>query len=181
MGPDDQRFERLYDRHHRSIRAYCGRRLDADKVDDAVADTFLIAWRRVDQIPSGRTELVWLYGVARRVVMHQWRSTLRRRRLDSRLTGLGPESPSQPDAIVVAHQDQVQVLEAAARLKPIDQEILRLSLWEELGHADVATILDLEVAAVRKRLSRARANLTREFNRIEARSQTPAAQKGGAQ
>lgn len=72
------------------------------------------------------------------------------------------------------------VLEAASRLRRIDREILRLALWEELSHSDIAMVLDVRVDAVRQRLSRALKNLAREFERLERKpSPTPVAKRGG--
>jgi len=60
-------FERLFVQHHDDVLRYFVRRLDvrADAAD-LLAETFLIAWRRLDDIPDGHP-LPWLYGVARRV------------------------------------------------------------------------------------------------------------------
>ena len=71
--------------YYRPIRDYCRRRVAADVVDDAVSEVFLTAWRRLDDVPAGDAALVWLYGVAYRVIGHQWRTTARRRRLDVRM------------------------------------------------------------------------------------------------
>lgn len=182
MGDNDARFVEVYEKYHSPIYVYCRRRVSTDRVDDVVADTFLTAWRKIDQVPGGDEALPWLYGVAYRVLMHQWRGTSRRRRLKDRLASIGVDSSTQPEDYIVSSYESQRVLEAASKLRPIDQEILRLSLWEELSHAEVASVLNLAVDAVRKRLSRALENLTREFNRLEGkRSQSPAAQKGGVQ
>ena len=69
-------------------------------------------------------------------------------------------------------------MESASHLKPTDQEILKLSLWEELSHAEISVALDLGPDAVRQRLSRALKNLTKTYNRLEQRT-APAAQEGG--
>ena len=58
---NDVRFERLYDRHHAHVTAYCRRRVSADRVEDLVAETFLVAWRRIDDVPDGEAGLPWLY------------------------------------------------------------------------------------------------------------------------
>ena len=55
LTPEDG-YEALYARHYRQILAYCGRRLPSDDTLDAVADTFLVAWRRRDEIPAGDAE-----------------------------------------------------------------------------------------------------------------------------
>jgi DNA-directed RNA polymerase specialized sigma24 family protein len=81
----DARFDELYRLYYRPVRDYCRRRVASDLVDDAVAETFLTAWRRLAEVPDGEKALMWSYGVAFRVVGHQWRSTARRRRLEVRL------------------------------------------------------------------------------------------------
>jgi RNA polymerase sigma-70 factor (ECF subfamily) len=70
------------------------------------------------------------------------------------------------DFVVTAEESQ-RVLEAMSRLKPTDQEILKLSVWEELPHSDIALVLEITPGAVKQRAYEARKNLTREFNRLE--------------
>ena len=182
MTLGESRFTAIYQAHYRRVYLYCRRRLESDQVDDAVADTFLAAWRKIDQVPDGDAALLWLYAAARRVLMHTWRGASRKRRLEGRLKSLGIDVPTAPEDYVLASDDSRQVIAAASRLKPSDQEILRLSLWEELPHSDIANVLELSADAVRQRLSRALKSLTREFNRLEKRRRpTPAAQEGGAQ
>jgi len=178
---DDVRFASLYDRYYNDIYAYCRRRTTTDRVDDAVADTFLTAWRRIDDVPDDREGLLWLYRVAYRVLGHQWRGATRRRKLDQKLVSLGKESPPPPEDFLVVHEDARQVLEAVSQLNARDTEILRLVAWEVLTHSDIADVLEISPGAVKQRLHRARKNLTREYNRLDKKqAHTPAAQKGGA-
>lgn len=173
------RFDQLYRRYHANVNAYCRRRVATDRVDDVVAETFLTAWRRIDDVPDGDAALMWLYRVAYRTVGHQWRSVSRRRRLEQRLA-LIPEPPNgTPDESAV-HADEIRrVLQAAAHLSDRDAEILRLASWEHLSRAEIAEVLDIDPNAVSQRLHRARANLAKHFTRLEDRDRTPAAQKGG--
>ena len=134
-----------------------------------MAETFLTVWRKIEQMPSGEETLPWLYAIAHRVVMHQWRSSFRRRRLNNRLASLGVVSIRTPEEYIVAGDESHRVMEATSRLRATDQEILRLSLWEELAHAEIAQVLGMRTEAVRKRFSRAVKNLTREFNKIESK------------
>ena len=180
MSDQRSRFVEAYESQYRSVFVYCRRRLPADRVDDAVAETFLTAWRKIDDMPSGDRVLPWLYGVAYRVILHVWRGSYRRRRLGNRLASLGVDVPAPPEEFIVASYESSVVLEATRRLKNTDQEILRLHLWEELPHPEIALALDLKEDAVRQRYARALKNLTREFNRLEATtSRSPAAQEGG--
>ena len=175
------RFLEVHDRFYRHVYAYCRRRTHTDAVEDVVADTFLIAWRKSDQIPPGDQALPWLYGVAYRVLTHQWRSAFRRERLAEKLSSLGVTAMSLPEDVVVIRQDARPLLTALAALKSTDQEILRLTAWEELSHAEIAAALGINVGAVRQRFYAAKKKLADEYNRLEKRrTDLPAAQKRGA-
>jgi RNA polymerase sigma-70 factor (ECF subfamily) len=181
MTTGDERFAALYERYRRDVHAYCRRRASADRVDDAVAETFLVAWKKIDSLPWSAEVLPWLYGVAYRVLAAQWRGLSRRRRFEERFASLGASVPATPEEYVVTRHESRQVLDAAARLKPTDQEILRLSLWEELEHSEIAIALGINPDAARQRLSRSIRNLTKEFDRLESKkTYSPAAEKGGA-
>jgi DNA-directed RNA polymerase specialized sigma24 family protein len=65
----EARFEGLYAAHGRAVLAYAARRTpDAQDAADIVADTFLVAWRRLDEVPAAQEARLWLYGVARKVL-----------------------------------------------------------------------------------------------------------------
>jgi RNA polymerase sigma-70 factor, ECF subfamily len=178
---DDAVFARLYRRCYRPIRDFCRRRVASDLVDDAVAETFLAAWRHLEDVPPGDDALVWLYGVAYRVVGHQWRSTARRRRLEARLRSVALRPGSAADESVIDGDDSRLVLVAAARLSDTDAEVLRLRAWEQLGITDIAAVLEIAPNAVKQRLYRAKRNLAREYRRLESRQPSnPDAPKGGA-
>ncbi len=179
MTGDEARFTDIYRRFGQPIHAYCARRTADSQVADAVADTFLVAWRRIDQVPDGDAALPWLYGVAYRVISHQWRHRARSRRLKDRLRSLAQVDEMAPDVLLVRSEEHRVVLAASARLRPIDQEILRLTLWEELSHADVALVLGIEVTAVKQRAYRARQNLADEYRKLTGDRKPPAARKGG--
>src|SRR5690348_5664901 len=78
-------FRSLYQAHYQAIAAYARRRVAPSEAEDVVADTFLVAWRRFDDAPSGDQTLPWLYGVARKVISQRLRTTRRRDRLVARL------------------------------------------------------------------------------------------------
>ena len=83
------------------------------------------------------------------------------------------------DVLVVPGEKYRLVIKASSRLRPIDQEVLRLTLWEELSHADAAAVLGIDAAAVKQRAYRARRNLATEYQKLTNERQPPAAQKGG--
>ncbi|HEY3140934.1 MAG TPA: sigma factor, partial [Acidimicrobiales bacterium] len=77
-----EEFEELYRAQVRSLLAYALRRVDhPEQAADVVAETMLVAWRRLDQVPPGDEARLWLFGVARRVLANQRRGSARRDRL----------------------------------------------------------------------------------------------------
>lgn len=167
---DDESFEELYRLHYRAVLAYCRRRLPATDAQDATAEVFLVAWRRRDDRPDGDQAQAWLYGIAYRVVGHQWRSRDRRHRLQRRVLSVADPPPTLPEHVVLRRDEDRRVLEAAARLRPADQEILRLAGWEQLPHTEIATILGISPAAVDQRFHRAKKRLAREYDRQAERA-----------
>jgi RNA polymerase sigma-70 factor (ECF subfamily) len=157
----EQRFGSLYDAHRAALAAYCRRRVPGDAADDVMAEVFLAAWRRVEEIPSG-SELPWLYGVARNVIANQRRSVGRRSRLLVRVGSQPLAAPPEP-AVALAASDQ-PVLDALATLPDSDQELLRLRAWEELSSAEIGVVLGISAAAVDMRMSRARRRLERALD-----------------
>lgn len=87
----DERFHVLFAEHHRQIHAFCLRRLAIDDANDAAADVFTVAWRRIDDVPDSDEALHWLYGVARNVVRNHQRGAIRGRRLIAKAGSVAPE------------------------------------------------------------------------------------------
>ena len=179
MTADDVRFGEVYNRFFRHVYGYCRRRSSPDRVDDAVADVFLVVWRRIGDVPESDEVLPWLYGIAYKVLSTQWRGRSRVRRLEERLAGVGITPVKSVEDYVITAEESAQVFKAMGRLKPTDREILRLAVWEELPHAQIGAVLGISVGAVKQRAYEARKKLTREYSRLENRRKPLAAQKGG--
>jgi RNA polymerase sigma-70 factor (ECF subfamily) len=158
-------FRRIYQAHFRHIYAYARRRIPEEAVDDVVAETFLIAWRRLEQIPEAQLALPWLYGVARRVVWQHHRSNQRRGRLIARIAGLARDVTSD----VGYDLEHRAVHQALARLQPPDQEILRLAEWEDLPPRDIAVVLGCSANAASIRLHRAHRRFERALREVDSR------------
>jgi RNA polymerase sigma-70 factor, ECF subfamily len=151
-------FVVLYEANYDHIHAYVHRRLAGSGSDvcDVVADVFTVAWRRLDVVPPPPEDRLWLYGVARRVILRHRRSLTRRIRLRARLMGEAL-SPMASDASTdMLH---LQIRAAIGRLRPKDREVVRLVLWERLSHAEAAQVLGCSVNAVTLRLHRAKTRL----------------------
>ena len=114
----DARFQRMFTAHRDSVWVYCYRRLPRDDVQDAVAEVYLVAWRRIDQAPEGDETLLWLYGVARNVVRNFHRSTIRRQRLRVKVGAVHQPSDPTPEMQVIRRAEDRELLAAVVRLKP---------------------------------------------------------------
>ena len=162
--PHESHFERLFASHREAIQRYCFRRLPSSDANDAVAEVFLVAWRRIDEAPLGDAELAWLYGIGRYVVRNAQRSSRRSSRLRARLSGVARIDEPGPEVQLVRSAEAREALEALAELRPEDQEIIRLRTWEELPNEQIAEILGITVRAVESRLNRARRKLSRKLD-----------------
>ncbi len=170
-------FATLFEAHHARVLAYALRRTSSSAdAEDVAAETFIIAWRKCHQIPADA--LPWLYGVARRILANQRRGALRRLRLTLRLR------PAEQTEERLG-TDNGPAMAALARLRPDDQEVLRLVAWEGLDHAQIAHVLGVSVNAVAIRLYRARRRFEQQFahanggdRKDSARSRTSGSMKG---
>jgi RNA polymerase sigma factor (sigma-70 family) len=162
-------FRRIYDAHYGDVLAYCRRRTQLSDAHDAASDVFTVVWRKIDDRPDDEKVRAWLFGIAYRVLGHQWRSRDRYMRLKERLAGSGIQVEPAADESVERQSEHEQVLEAMRSLKHADQEILRLAGWEELPHSEIADTLGTSVAAVDQRFHRAKRRLARAYNDLTSR------------
>jgi RNA polymerase sigma factor (sigma-70 family) len=164
-----QRFDRLFRENYPLVRAYALRRAAPDAAQDAVADTFLVAWRRLEDVPEDA--LPWLYGTARRVLANQRRSGDRRAALEQRIADdTGPHGSRDPGEGV---GDAELVRLALNRLSERSREALMLVAWHGLSGARAAQAAGCTKAAFAVRLHRARARLATELAALEAAPAAP--------
>ena len=154
---DARRFEAVYRTHYASVCAYARRRLP-ERADDVVAETFLVAWRRLDQLPGDG--LPWLYGVARRVISDFRRGARRQIALAERIAGF----PEPSDALPELPDDRLAA--ALAALSEKERELLLLVYWEDLEPARAASAMGCSRAAAVTRLWRAHRRLRAELERL---------------
>ncbi|GAA3561976.1 RNA polymerase sigma factor [Nonomuraea rosea] len=154
------RFQAVYDAHYPAIHQYAARRTGSpDDCADVISETFLTAWRRIGDVPEGERALLWLYGVARRVLANQKRGASRRAVLAERLRNeLAAGRPVRPVEL-----DHVRA--AFDRLPERDREVLGLACWEGLSSEQIAKVVGCTAIAARTRLHRARKRLAAALER----------------
>ncbi|MFG2050417.1 RNA polymerase sigma factor [Micromonospora sp. NPDC048935] len=161
MDGSEDRFTELYERYHGDVWRYVARRVVGPDVGDVVAEVFLVAWRRLREVPA-ESALPWLYGVARLVLANEARGRRRWRELTLRVA-------AEPDQSVMAdHADEVisqrDVAMALDRVPDLDREVLRLVAWERLSAAEAAVVLGCSRATFAMRLMRARRRLRSQLS-----------------
>jgi RNA polymerase sigma-70 factor (ECF subfamily) len=159
----EKKFEALFRRNYTAVRGYALRRAPADVAQDVVAETFLVAWRRLDDVPEDA--LPWLFGVARRVLANERRAADRRSALEQRVAG-ATETGGAGDA-VDRIGDSALVREALAGLSEPHREALMLVAWHGLTGARAARAAGCRPATFAVRLHRARAKLAARLAALE--------------
>jgi RNA polymerase sigma-70 factor (ECF subfamily) len=167
---DAARFEQLFRAHVGRVRTYVARRT-AEGVEDVVAETFTIAWRKLERVPEDA--LPWLLATARRVLANQRRSSRRRLALVERLT-----RTEQPILVAATEDPRADaVREALGGLRPRDRELLLLVERDGLTSEQASRVVGASSAAVRVRLHRARQRFAAAY---EAQRPTPQPTPKGA-
>ena len=137
---------------------------DLDLSRDVSQDVFLAAWRDLRRLRNPASFLPWLRQMTRNRAHHVLRTHARRTRRNSSgdaeatLAGVADPRPD-PYARLIDAEDRAALAEALAALPDETREVLMLYYREGQSTAQVAALLDLDEAAVRKRLSRARGAL----------------------
>src|SRR5690348_13908503 len=150
-----ERFAELYDRHAPTLYRYAARRLGPEPAEDAVAETFLAAFRVRDRYDRDRPDArPWLLGILTREIGRRRRAEANRYRLLAALPAPEPvEGPADAVAVAVtARAARAPLARALSRLRPADRDVLLLVAWAGLGYAEVAAALDVPVGTVRSRL-----------------------------
>lgn len=171
---DRRRFDALFEDHRLDVASYCSwRTTSRSDAEDAVAEVFLVAWRRIGSVPAGNATRAWLYATARRVIANQRRSRRRRDALENRLLHERVLDASRTAAMstfaattLAATTEDATVHAALDRLSDRDREVLLLVEWEGLRPAELATVLGCREVTGRGRLHRARLRFRDAFEAV---------------
>lgn len=176
-----EKYAALYRETHHDILRFVGRRLGADiplsVAEDITADAFLIAWRRFAEIPTDLSDArAWLFGVARKCLLNEKRSAMRRGALQVRIADdaiLNANGVFQEPTVASPENHVASRLDFAAawrQLSPQDQEVIALLTWENLTSEQAGRVLAISAPAFRMRLTRARHNLRKLIQPVADKS-----------
>lgn len=155
----EQRQADLYAEHAARLYAYARRHGSPATAEDLVADAFVIAIRRIDQVPTDPGEArAWLIGTVRRLAANRRRREASQREWWQAAVREGWHARADASAEeVIAERDDC--LHSLAALSEDDREALLLVAWEGLSQEQAAAVLGLTRNAFYVRLHRARRRL----------------------
>ncbi|SDK12304.1 RNA polymerase sigma factor [Nonomuraea jiangxiensis] len=159
---NDEQFGAMFDTYRPRVYAYAVSRCGLQLAEEVVSETFMVAWRRRDEMPA-KAGLPWLLGVARNVTRELYRGELRRAALDEALRVWAEEAgPDVADEVA----ERATVLRALATLSDADKEVLTLIAWHGLTSAQAAKVVGSTRSAFFVRLHRARRRLEAAMNDV---------------
>lgn len=162
---DNVAGDALIRRHFEAVCRFFRSKLGED-VEDLIQRTFQICTVRRKELQADGSFRGFLFGVARNLLLDHLRRLYRRGEHDDvhvySLRDLGT-TPSE----AVARSEREMLIQEAMRRIPLDQRmLLELAHWERLTGREIAQALDIGENTVRSRLSRARAALREELERL---------------
>jgi len=158
------RFESLFNEHYAAVHRYALRRAEAPLAEEVVNEAFLVAWRRLDEVPE--EPLPWLYGTAKHVLANRRRDAARHARRIGAAAAESGETAARDPADRLAERDAA--LRAFTGLSERDREALRLVAWERLSLADAARAAGVSRPAFAMRVHRARRRLAARLREQDA-------------
>jgi RNA polymerase sigma-70 factor (ECF subfamily) len=153
---DAVRFTALWEEHADRVLAYARRHVPPEDAQEVVAETFLVAWRRLADVPG--TALPWLLVVARNTISNHRRSGYRRALTDGAMARLDAAAASTVAAEVTAAARATALTHLAA-LTPTEREAVLLVAWDGLTPSQAAQVAGCSAASFHVRLFRARRRL----------------------
>ena len=171
---DADAFEQLLLEHQKNVYNLCYRMAgNPDDAMDLSQETFLRAWRCLDQYQFASAFSTWLYRLCSNICIDFLRK--RRRQQTVPLTFEDADGEEQTYAVPDAQplpEEQVELkltretLQAAmAQLLPEHRAVLQLRVVNEMSYEQIADVLDIQIGTVKSRLSRARNQLKKILER----------------
>ena len=130
--------ERLYWHIRRMV-------LDADDADDCLQNTFLKAWRSLENFRGDAQLYTWLY----RIATNETLSFLSRQQTRGEYAGLEAADRLPSDPWFDGDQVQTALHQAIAKLPPKQKAVFLLRYFEEMPYEKIAPVLETSEGALK--------------------------------
>lgn len=196
-------FARFAEPHRRELKLYCYRMLGSlQDAEDLVQETFLNAWKSLDEFAGRASFRSWLYRIATNACLNALASRSRRRRFvpeqlgrpatevprdapdseirwlepypDFELEGLADLSPGPQARYEAGQAVRLAFLAAIQQLPPRQRAVLIFTDVMDWSAAEVAALLGGSVASINSVLQRARATMRSHYREEEPQARSAA-------
>ncbi len=168
---DPGALEAMYAEHGSLVFSFCRRSLDPARAADATQDVFLAAWRSRERYrPEAGTLAGWLVGIARFKVIDILRADGRQPSLvadPSSAAGGQVFDRTVDEAAVTDIAERMLVAEALDGLSDRAREMVRLSFFEDLTHAQIAERTDVPLGTVKSDIRRGLEQMRRHLGGLD--------------
>nr|WP_315593773.1 sigma-70 family RNA polymerase sigma factor [uncultured Cupriavidus sp.] len=167
-GGDQHAFGQLVQRHgHALAQAARSFGIPETDIDDVVQDTFIAAWHALDDFDDEKPFRPWLF----RIGLNKMRDLYRFRRVrhfffgasdvnDAAFAESAPTDAPGPEREIGARRELAQINKILGQLDRASREVIILTSFVEMSHAEAAAALNISPKAVESRVARARTRLT---------------------
>ncbi len=152
---DVRAFEQLLRRHQGTVRAQLRRLLHGDhaRADDLAQETFLLAWRKLDQFRGEARFSTWLYRIAFTCFLQA------RRKQPMAPDAIRDVAPTAPIPAPHPVDLQFDIARAMDQLSPDEQRVLLHCVQLGLSHDEAAYVLEMPLGTGKSHMLRGKAKL----------------------
>lgn len=164
LNNDHRAFEQLVRRHQAMVRALLRRLTKGDHAaaDDLAQETFLIAWRKLDQFRGDARFATWLYRIAYTHFL-KFSEKYQSVHVETDASSETLDNWQNQCAALLHNSHQMDLRidfeRAMQRLNPNEQMVLLHCVQLDLSHEEVAQILDMPLGTVKTNATRGKAKL----------------------
>ena len=154
LDGDRRAFEQLVRRHQGMVRAQLRRLLRGDEAaaDDLAQETFMVAWRKLDQFRGEARFSTWVYRIAYSCFLQSRRTIASQASSDDQAW---EHLPAPTQAIDL----QLDLERAMQRLSAAEQAVLLHCVLLRLSHEEAAYVLAMPLGTVKTHAMRGKAKL----------------------
>jgi len=160
---DAQAFGELVSAHHRTVAGVAYAITGSHSaVDDLVQDTFLVAWKNLEELRVPGQFTAWLNTIARNLSKNWIRSEVYRRALKKAYSSeAATDSPARADDNIQQTERYEPLFQILDGVTPPLREVLVLFYLEEMSVKEISAVLNISASNARKRLERGRTQMRR--------------------
>jgi RNA polymerase sigma-70 factor (ECF subfamily) len=154
-GEDDRQLRALHDAHASALSAYVVGLTGGDhaRAQDVVQETLLRAWRTPAVLSQANGSVRgWLYTVARRIVIDEWRTPRSRYETVTETLPDAAAPADSPDSISQHAVDRQVVVAALRTLSPAHRDVVLECYFKGSSVAEAAQALGIPPGTVKSRL-----------------------------